>query len=294
MPRRLAFTLIELLVVVIIGVLVGLLLPAVQKVRAGAARLSCQNNLKQIGLALHSYEGGNGVLPPGVAKAASGEPYPGLSWLGHLLPYVEQGPLWEVSRRAYAARPGDPYRPPHSGIMTPVRVYSCPADVRQQAPHYTHRGYLVALTGYLGNLGTDFRSPSGVLYRGSRTRFTDITDGMSNTLLVGERPPSPDYWFGWWYAGAGEAGTGSTDMVLGAQELNISTSVYINQCPAGPYNYRPGKLDDMCDVFHYWSVHTGGANFLCCDGSVKFLPYSADAVLPALATRAGGEVAASE
>ncbi len=290
---RRAFTLIEVLVVIaIVAVLIGLLLPAVQKVRSAAARLACQNNLKQLGLALHNYEGTVGTLPPGAAKFAKKEPYPGLSWLGHLLPHVEQGPLWGVSQVAYAERPGNPFQPPHLGILTPLKVFSCPADDRQSMAHATHSGYRVASTGYLGYLGIDFKTPTGVLYYGSRTRFTDITDGTSNTLAAGERPPSPDFWFGWWYAGAGEAGTGAGDMVLGARERNINASQYTGQCPAGPYNFRPGKPDEMCDVFHYWSLHAGGANFLFCDGSVRFLAYAADAVMPALATRAGGEVAA--
>ncbi len=125
---------------------------------------------------------------------------------------------------------------------------------------------------------------------GSKVRFADIVDGTSNTLLAGERPPSPDFWFGWWYAGAGEAGTGAGDMVLGARELNVNASTYTAACPVGPYSFKPGKIQEMCDVFHFWSLHDGGANFLFCDGSVRFLTYSADSILPALATRAGGEI----
>ncbi len=290
MRRRAAFTLIEVLVVIaIVATLIGLLLPAVQKVRAAAARLGCQNNLKQLGLAVHNYESAEGAFPAGARAYRKREPYPYLSWVGQLLPQLEQGPLWEVSRVAYDERPGNPFSPPHIGILTPLKVVSCPADGRQAEAHTTHQGLRVAVTGYLGNLGRDFRNPNGVLYYGSRTKFTDIPDGTSNTLLAGERPPSPDFWFGWWYAGAGVAGTGAADTVLGVRELNVNTSQYTTQCPVGPYTYRPGKPDDMCDTFHFWSLHAGGANFLFCDGSVRFLPYSADAVLPALSSRAGGE-----
>ena len=83
-------------------------------------------------------------------------------------------------------------------------------------------------------------------------------------------------------------------MVLGARELNVNASPFTSQCPVGPYHFQPGKRDEMCDTFRFWSLHSGGANFLLCDGSVKFFTYNADALLPALATRAGGEVAAVE
>ena len=292
---RRAFTLIELLVVIaIIAVLIGLLLPAVQKVRAAAARATCQNNLKQIGLALHNYESSDGALPPGSAKAGKGAKYPYLGWLGHLLPQLEQGPLWQVTTVAYDERPNNPFRLPHLGMITPIKTFACPMDDRQFEAHDTHQGYRVAVSGYLGSLGTDYTKDDGVFYYGSRTRFADLRDGASNTLAAGERPPSPDFWFGWWYAGAGNGQGSSGDMVLGARELNVNASPYTNQCPVGPYHFQQGKRDEMCDTFRFWSLHSGGANFLLCDGSVKFLTYNADAVLPALATRAGGEVAAVE
>ena len=291
-PARRGFTLIEVLVVIaIIAILIGLLLPAVQKVRAAAARMACQNNLKQLALAAHNHEAAAGQFPAGVRPYAKTEPYPGLSWVGQLLPQIEEGPLWAATQTAYYERPNDPFHLPHLGIVTPLKLASCPADGRQSEAHGTHQGYRVAVTGYLGSLGQNFRTLNGVLYYASRTRFADITDGTTNTLFAGERPPSPDFWFGWWYAGAGEDGTGATDIVLGARELNINASLYTTACPPGPYTFRPGKPDDMCDTFHFWSLHAGGANFAFCDGSVRFLRYEADSILPALATRAGGEAA---
>ncbi len=124
----------------------------------------------------------------------------------------------------------------------------------------------------------------------SRIRLNDITDGTSSTLVAGERPPSADFWYGWWYAGVAQSGTGSPDMVLGVRELNVNAA-FAWFCPPGPYHFQAGSINNQCDVFHFWSPHSGGANFLFADGHVQFLTYSADSILPALATRAGGEAA---
>ncbi|HZT82684.1 MAG TPA: DUF1559 domain-containing protein [Gemmataceae bacterium] len=290
--HRAAFTLLELLVVLaIIGILLGLLLPAVQKIRAAAARISCQNNLKQLGIALHSYHDAQSTIPPGVTSARPGEPFPRMSWLTRLLPYLEQEPLWRASAAAYEHQPSPFVSPPHIGLSMPVKVFACPADGRALDPQNTHRGRRVALTSYVGVLGTDYTRTDGVLFLDSRTRLTDILDGTSNTLMVGERPPSADFWYGWWYAGFGQAGTGSADMLLGARERNFGGG-FVSTCPRGPYSFRAGGMNEQCDLFHFWSLHSGGAQFLLADGSVHFLSYDADPVLPALATRAGGEVVA--
>jgi prepilin-type processing-associated H-X9-DG protein len=283
--------LIELLVVLAItAVLFGLLLPAVQKVRAAAARVQCANNLRQLGLALHQYHDAGGTLPPGVASRQPGEPFPRMTWLARLLPYVEQDQLWQATVAAYDAT-ATPYRdPPHLGFGMPMPVFSCPADPRTLQPQATHRGRRPALTSYVGVLGMAYRDTGGVLFRNSRVRLADITDGTSNTVIAGERPPSADFWYGWWYAGYGQAGTGSGDMLLGVRERNFG-GPYVSSCPPGPYHFGPGRPDHQCDLFHFWSLHPSGAHFLMADGSVHFLSYDADAILPALATRAGGEVA---
>jgi prepilin-type N-terminal cleavage/methylation domain-containing protein len=288
-PPRRAFSLIELLVVIaLLGVLLGLLLPAVQKVRAAAARIQCTNNLKQIGLALHNYHDTNSALPPGVTSSRSGDPYRRMAWLTRLLPFLEHDPLWRATVAAYQHERRPFTDPPHVGFGTPVRLFSCPADGRTSEPQVTHRNRRPALTSYVGVLGTAYDQTDGVLFLDSGVRLTDIADGTSNTVMAGERPPSADFWYGWWYAGVGQAGTGSADMLLGARERNWR-GPYVKHCPEGPYRFQEGRVTEQCDLFHFWSLHSGGGHFLFASGAVRFLAYSADPLLPALATRSGGE-----
>jgi prepilin-type N-terminal cleavage/methylation domain-containing protein len=293
-PCRAALTLIELLVVLaIIGVLVGLLLPAVQRVRDAAMRLQCDNNLHQIGLAAFQYHDAQGSFPPGSCSASGpNRAYFLAGWPTFLLPYLEQGSLWNSTVAAYQ-QSRSPFRnPPHVGLATVLHTFACPADPRSDRVQFAPRDkFRVALTCYLGVEGQDLYTRDGVLFSDSRVRIADITDGTSNTLLAGERPASADLQFGWWYAGAGQRFTGSTEMVLGVREQNV-LPVTTGSCAPGTYSYAPGRLDNQCDMFHFWSPHVGGAFFLFADGSAHFLSYDAATVLPALASRAGGEAVA--
>jgi prepilin-type N-terminal cleavage/methylation domain-containing protein/prepilin-type processing-associated H-X9-DG protein len=289
---RRGFTLIELLVVIaIIGVLIALLLPAVQRVRDAADKAHCQNNLKQIGLAAHQYHDARKVFPEGMRWRNGRDPWRMMSWLTQLLPYVEQNNLWTTTQRAYRVSPNALDNPPHVGLATVIPTFVCPSDGRAAQVQTAQRENLqVALTCYLGVSGVTSLTHDGMLYRDSRVRIADVTDGTSNTLLAGERPPSTDFQFGWWYAGAGQRFTGSADMVLGVREENMLL-VTAGSCPPGAYSFAPGSFGNQCDMFHFWSPHRGGANFLFADGSVRFLTYPATPLLPSLATRAGGEVA---
>ena len=281
-----AYTLVELLVcIAIFSVLVGLLLPAVQKARAAVQRTTCENNLRQIGIALHGYHDTHESFPSGVRGPLSGS-YPFMSWNAAILPYLGQGNLWNSIRGAYLQNPNFLAIPPHLHRGTVVTTFACPADPRSLSPASKLLPLEIAFTSYLGIEGTDFRREDGVLFLDSTIRMTDIVDGTSNTLLVGERPPSADEKLGWWYAGWGQSQDGSAEMVLGVSELNVSYP----QCFRGPYRFGQGRINNQCDCFHFWSLHPGGgANFLLADGSIHFLSYSAASVMPALATRAGGE-----
>lgn len=280
-------TLVEVVVVVaILGILSSLAMAAVQRSRALAYRVQCENHLRQIGLALHNYHGSHGVLPPGHSYQNGKDPMRHVSWCVRLLPFLEHDALWEKIQTAFQHYPNF-LDSAHTERGHLLNVFSCPSDGRSLvvAPRYRRP---VAFTVYLGVEGVDQYVRDGVLFSDSRVRLADVTDGTSNTLMVGERPPSADYEFGWWYAGWGQNKDGSAEMILSVRERPVYRSLV--KCPTGSNAYRAGRIDNQCDVLHFWSLHTSGSNFLMVDGSVRFLTYSVDAILPALATRAGGEV----
>ncbi|MCA9073370.1 MAG: DUF1559 domain-containing protein, partial [Planctomycetaceae bacterium] len=130
----------------------------------------------------------------------------------------------------------------------------------------------------------------GMLYINSGVRMRDITDGSTNTLFVGERPPTNDLEYGWWFAGAGPAPHfGTADVVLGVEERNGSPTAAANTFQAGAV-HDPNKAHQ----FHFWSLHPGGCHFLLADGSVHFLSYNVNKnTVRALASRNGGEVVES-
>lgn len=292
------FTLMELLVVIaIIAVLIGLLLPAVQKVREAAARAQCQNNLKQIGLALHGYHDANNSFPP--AQSVDPAWFPGygqprnidnywyFSWMTRCMPYYEQHNVYKLVRFDQWA-----WWNPEGGLpdgsylnSIPMKLLVCPSDGRSLLVNYS--GVDVAGTSYLGVNGTDQFRYDGILHVNGRVGIVQIGDGTSNTLLVGERPPPKDLYYGWWFAGSGdEPWFGACDVVLGSNERRVL---------GGPadFGYRPGSLNDPADEhrWHFWSFHSGGSNFLFADGSVRNIRYGVSpGLLGKLATYRDGEV----
>jgi type II secretory pathway pseudopilin PulG len=283
---RRAFTVVELLVVtLIIGMLLALLIPAVQAARESGRRTTCAHNLRQIGLALQHYQTAKNAFPPGVSSDVQYPTSQWVSWCTRLLPYLDQNPIWQRSREEYQRQP-NPFRPsPHATLSRVMAVYGCPSDDRVRQAQSANKGYVVGLTSYVGVVGTDFQKRDGVLFRDSRVNPSDIKDGLGHTVVVGERPPSPDAWFGWWYAGVGQLGSGVPDMLLGAREKNIRYG-QLASCPAGPYQFTAGS-GSMSDTLHFWSLHPGGAYFAFADSSVRFLRYEGDEILAALATRSG-------
>jgi prepilin-type N-terminal cleavage/methylation domain-containing protein/prepilin-type processing-associated H-X9-DG protein len=294
--RRSAFTLLELLVVIaIIGVLVALLLPAVQKMRAAADRVQCANNLKQLALATHHYHDVQQAFPPGFFRA------PG-SWLNvevytlfvALLPHLEQDNLyrnWDYDR--YGNNLG-PY--PTSTASQVITVAVCPADYLPRPPvdqndmqdSPRHWG-LVSYGGSAGVRSTAEQTKDGVFFEASQVRFADVTDGASNTLLFGERNhwdptydrlcPNDQLITNGWWAYAGTAGV----LLSAAVPLNFLAPPSATTC-------EEVKADRLCA---FGSRHPGGANFALVDGSVRFLPDTLPlSVLQGLSTRGSGECVA--
>ncbi len=297
MTRR-GFTLIELLVVIgISAVLMGLLLSAVQKVRESAARASCQNQLKQLALGLTQYHNDHGRFPLGWGQGRGSLPMYASGWGLHLLPYIEQSEILTRAIEDYQNQQ-KPWWTNHGGLSTPIPTFQCPSDSRVERAQITkwHK-ITVAHTSYLGVSGTTNAGRDGVLvsldpegFLGG-VSFSSILDGTTNTIMLGERPPSVDLEYGWWYAGHGFDGFGGADMIMGVREILPRFGSNTGSCPPGPYTFQSTTFLDPCGHFHYWSPHSNGANFAFADGSVKFLTYGMESLLPALSTRAGGEVA---
>jgi prepilin-type N-terminal cleavage/methylation domain-containing protein/prepilin-type processing-associated H-X9-DG protein len=286
-PRR-GFTLIELLVVIaIIAILIGLLLPAVQKVREAAARMKCQNNLKQIGLALHGYHDEHNRLPPGGSGPNIGGfvASPGMTgsigYMVYILPQVEQDSVFRQMNTTVN------YDQPPNAAVAPllIPVYQCPSGA------VTDSGYISGKThhypGVAGPKGTNPQtgtayntnggthgglSHHGVLGPNTKVTLTGITDGTSNTLVVGE--------LSWKDANCYRPWTRGWDSDAMAASKNV-----VNALNTTPYN-NSNNFNDVS----FGSMHTGGANFLLADGSVRFVRESIDMnAYRAAASRDGGE-----
>jgi prepilin-type N-terminal cleavage/methylation domain-containing protein/prepilin-type processing-associated H-X9-DG protein len=310
---RRAFTLIELLVVIaIIAILIALLVPAVQKVRESAARLQCTNNLKQLGLGLHNYHGTYKKFPHNVRPATAG----GIrsSWAVNILPFIEQDTLYRLYD--FNQNWGSPTNVANV-TSRPVPIYTCPS-----APNPTRldgnpdTGWnppIVAVRDYAGIYGVDPRLVSadlatttgpGIASKISEVRLTDITDGTSNTIHLVESAGRPDIYRAGKLVASASASTGVNGggWARAASDLpNLVGSSYDGIAPVGPCGMNCTNGEDHGGTYphpvygtdgtgHIYAFHSGGANTLFGDGSVRFLNQSINiGILAALVTRSGGE-----
>ena len=288
---RRAFNLVELIIVIgILGILIGLILPAVQKVRSAAERSYCLNNLKQIGLALHQYETAHREFPPmawGFLSRDGRET--AFGWGVLILPQLNQESLYREAMVSSGDCSDSRSNPPHTGLVGFVGNFVCASESRAKLLLTDDERMSFSGTSYIGIGAVEgFHGMFG--YYG--TKPSQVTDGLGNTIMVGERPPPLSAEAGWWYPGivADNRHPGPNNVIFPVDGLFFG-----GQDPCFPIGsdwpaFGPGRLDNPCDRLHLWSLHGGGGHFLFGDGSVRFLAYSANKLMHSLASRDGGEI----
>ena len=324
-PKR-GFTLIELLVVVaVIGVLIGMLLPAVQMVRESARRTECLNNMRQLGLALHSYESAfqtfppsrmtpdDNVIPSGLTNHAGGETA-FQSWTTLLLPYVEQVNLadgFRYDRPWYDNVDSNNYQI----IQTPLQVFNCPsAPAIDRADPYHVIGAAAGdygsinevkkkvYTNVMGVSDPGSRARAGFLAKFKKNRTSDCRDGLSNTFFVAECAGQPEVWIHGGRMTMDDFAAYTDDKVINFDGLvpedgtgwaDPDCGFSINGAsPDGLNKYGPAMINAI-NVSEAFSFHPGGASFAMADGSVHYVAETIGVdVFVALCTRSGGETTA--
>ncbi|MDZ4686123.1 MAG: DUF1559 domain-containing protein [Planctomycetaceae bacterium] len=305
MPRRRGFTLIELLVVIaIIAILIALLLPAVQQAREAARRTQCRNNLKQLGLALHNYHDTMNRFPPGYVMqftaTADSDLNGNWSWATYLLPYIDQAPLYNKlnpGNQTMAVCVADIAGGCRAGLQTPLAAFRCPSDTGPQlndgpqppdlpAPStngYRINGVATSTSNYMGsNASRSLRNLAGPLtamggvqfangafWQNSNCAIRDVTDGMSNTILIGERAYN--------FKGV-KIYAGTIFGIRGASQAVGDNNRGMMMTHACGLSLMNSTSSPVAGDFrrNYSSQHVGGAHFLLGDGAVRFISENID------------------
>ncbi len=280
--RRRGFTLVELLVVIaIIGVLVALLLPAVQAAREAARRSSCNNNLKQLGLALHNHHDTYGQFPAGYSTPASSTARWG--WAVYLMPFIEKSNTFDtLSPGTVTLDAAITNTNSLAAMKTPQSNFRCPSDTGPDLNNQRQLGgEALATSNYLGSNSSDLPARNdgipgsnygadGIFFFNSQLRFANVTDGTANTVAIGERA---------WQLNRSGGGTSNHyagnvygvegDLVVGGSPVS-TLSLY--SVVAGTVRKINQATGDAYEHVSYSSQHPGGAQFVFCDGSVHFIP----------------------
>lgn len=285
--KRKAFTLLEMLICIsLIGFLFSLTIAAVARAQEVSIIHDCKNNLRQIGIALANFETTNNAYPKTIfslgAPRFQGKKITHLGWQVQILPFFGNENAY-IKALSSCENETDMFKnPPHTILTLKILGYECKSVPANSFDFPT--GVEFSKTSYLG-VGGLAGKPG--MFSSLGTKLSQVQDGQSNTLFVGERPAPQSNLAGTWYPGFIKySGIGPNNLLF----MDRRVKYWDDPCEAPEKAFGPGNIGNSCDRFKFWSLHRGGANFLFADGSVAFINYRAGDSVEAMSTREGGEI----